>query len=190
VEGDVLVSSWRNAVFEADVAHAGSAAVFSATIPSFCPERANKLPVRLGEGGFRHPERLACFAQRSAQGPEGNDDLIRQSTIQSPYQRISAGLEQPLIFFSVPFDSQASGPHQDANLRGLIFSCQFPLYLILSFLRISKMPVITVFLCRLISSKISRRKKYPGETVDHRLLFQQAEIDNLRTFSGLRLENG
>jgi hypothetical protein len=91
------------AVFEADVAHAGSAAVFSATIPSFCPERANKLPVRLGEGGFRHPERLACFAQRSAQGPEGNDDLIRQSTIQSPYQRISAGLEQPLIFFSVPF---------------------------------------------------------------------------------------
>jgi hypothetical protein len=52
------------------------------------------------------------------------------------------------------------------------------------------MPVITVFLCRLISSKIFRRKKYPGETVDHRLLFQQAEIDNLRTFSGLRLENG
>src|SRR2546430_5361511 len=104
-ESDVLVSSWRICGLRGRCCSCRLRCPFLSRHSKLLSinERANKLAVLLGEGGFRYPERLACFAQRSAQGPKGNDDLARQSTIQSPHQRISAGLEQPLIFFSVPF---------------------------------------------------------------------------------------
>jgi uncharacterized protein (DUF1800 family) len=64
--------------------------------------------------GFRHPERLACFAQRSAQGPKGNDHLGRQSAIQSLHQGIRTGIEQTSVFFFVPF---VTTPRRAARTR-------------------------------------------------------------------------